>query len=106
MIQISTESVNGTSVISLSGKLNLSTTRTLESTFKEALLQSPKAVYLDMSKTDYVDSSGIGAIIRCMNWAKKENVEFACADLTDDVLSVFKIAKLDSYIKVVTLKEP
>ncbi len=104
MIEISTASADKKSVISITGKLNLSSTRTLESAFKEALLLSPVSVYLDMSKTEYVDSSGIGAIIRCMNWAKKENVEFACADLTDDVMSVFKIAKLDSYIKVISLK--
>lgn len=99
-MRVKLETVNQKAVLSLRGKLDLSTARNLEAGFKEALETSPEAIYLNLSETDYIDSSGIGSIIRCMNKAKKEGITFGCCDPTNDVKNIFKIAKLENYLNL------
>ena len=72
MIEVEISSKGKISIISIIGKLDLSSTRKLEAEFKEEIMKKPEAIYFDMAATDYIDSSGIGTIIRCMNWAKKD----------------------------------
>lgn len=105
MIRVEIENKNNKSVLHIRGKIDLSSARNLENSFKEAIEEKPEAIYLDLSETDYIDSSGIGSIIKCMNKSKKEGVAFGCCDPGDDVLSIFKIAKLDGYLNLTSLKD-
>ena len=101
MIEIKTSSKENRSVLAISGRLNISSVRELESDFKNEIRKKPESIEINFAKTTYIDSSGIGSIIRCMNWAKKSQISFICSEPSKEVMSIFKIAKLDSYLNII-----
>ena len=94
-----------TEIIVLSGKYDISEIIKFETQFKELLKKRPERIALNLSDLAYIDSSGIGSIIRCMNFASRDNIQFICFALNDSILSVFKMAKLDQYIVLMSEDE-
>jgi anti-anti-sigma regulatory factor len=50
----------------------------------------------------YIDSSGVGSLIRCMNYAMRENSHLLCYDLNDSINAVFEMTHLSHFIEVLT----
>jgi stage II sporulation protein AA (anti-sigma F factor antagonist) len=57
------DSENGASIVTLSGELDLSTIRRVEAALLEQIHQR-RAVLVDLSGVSFIDSSGIGVLIR------------------------------------------
>ena len=55
-----------------------------------------KRVLLDLNNVDYVDSSGLGAIVRLWTSARKANCEFKVTNLTPRIKDLFSITNLNS----------
>ncbi len=67
--------------------------------FKEGMRSQTEAgakiVVLNLQKVDFVDSSGLGAIVAAMKAMGKERT-LALAGLTPTVAKVFKLTRMDS----------
>ncbi|WP_050931905.1 STAS domain-containing protein [Aestuariivita boseongensis] len=71
--------------------------------FKEDMRQitqgAPDRVVLDLSKVDFVDSSGLGAIVAAM-----KQLDGACkldlAGLSDPVAKVFRLTRMDTVFQI------
>ena len=100
-----TETRKNTVIFGLYGKYDVSEIIRFESQFKDAVKELPERIALNLSELDYIDSSGIGSLIRCMNIALHDGVDFLCYDVNDKVVGIFKAAKLDQYLKLLTLSE-
>jgi anti-sigma B factor antagonist len=71
--------------------------------FKDAMRaetdSGPETVVLDLSKVEFIDSSGLGAIVAAMKHMGKER-RLALAGLTPTVERVFKLTRMDSVFSV------
>jgi anti-sigma B factor antagonist len=71
--------------------------------FKDAMRRQtdggPDLVVLDLSRVDFIDSSGLGAIVAAMKHMGKER-RLALAGLTPTVERVFKLTRMDSVFSV------
>lgn len=61
-------------------------------------------VVLDLSNVEFIDSSGLGAIVASMKHMGKER-KLALAGLTPNVEKVFKLTRMDSVFSVYTTLE-
>jgi anti-sigma B factor antagonist len=77
--------------------------------FKEKtspLVKDPvKTILANFSDLNYIDSSGIGALILLMNTAKNLNVELVLYNIPKEIHNVFKIAYLDKFFHITTSQE-
>ena len=71
--------------------------------FKDAMRDIPKEaphrVILDMSGIDFLDSSGLGAVIGAMKLLAPDHT-LEIAGLTPAVAKVFKLTRMDSYFTI------
>lgn len=60
----------------------------------------PRKVNLDFSKTSFMDSSGIGALVSIMKIAKNNGIALAVCGLTPQVLAVLTMTGLDRVLNI------
>ena len=92
-------------VIDISGRFDITEAPQFEVTFKEMVKDKPKDVAFDFSAVEYIDSSGIGALIKAFNIVRTYGSDMMLFGLKPGVLAVFKVAQLDAFFKVLTLDE-
>ena len=88
---ISEKICNSISVITLQGTLDASTASTLK-TFKPALPASSPIV-IDFSRVDFLDSSGLGALVGIAREKRSKGGEVTLACLNNKVRKVFEITQ-------------
>lgn len=50
---------------------------------------------IDLSQVRFIDSSGVGLMLRIMNWARQHDTDVRFTDPTPDVLNVLRLTRLD-----------
>jgi anti-sigma B factor antagonist len=92
-------------VIGLNGSFDIGEVTDFETRFKSILKQHPEHVALRLKDLNYIDSSGVGSLIRCMNYAMRENSHLLCFDLSESIHSVFEMTHLSHFIEVLSHKD-
>lgn len=64
-----------------------------------------KQVFLDFSKLNFVDSSGIGSLLRISDFLKEKNSKFFIVGINKVMSSVFKLAGLYQIFTIIEKKE-
>lgn len=59
----------------------------------------PERVVLDLQKVDFLDSSGLGAVVAAMKYLGKER-SLELAGLTGKVSKVFRLTRMDSVFTI------
>ena len=88
--------------IKLIGKYDIEELLFFSTLFTDEISKKPKVIALDLEELSYIDSSGIGSLIRYMNMSAKENIEFLCYNLSDNIENIFKISKLDRFLTILS----
>ena len=89
----------------LIGKLEVSNAVRLETEFKSLLERVPAAIGINMENLRYIDSSGISALLRCANSAKKAGIKFGCYNVAKDTESVFNLSQVSAHINLTNKHE-
>lgn len=92
-------------LLRLTGKFDIEQSDYFEKTFADLFKDKPRRVGLDMTEVNFIDSSGIGAMIKALNMVKSAGGELILFGLKPMILSVFKLAKLDNFFKVLSPEE-
>jgi anti-sigma B factor antagonist len=92
-------------IVRLSGRFNIEEVINFEKVVNEIIELSPRALSLDMSELKYIDSSGIGSLIKAMNIAKNRDIELVITDLDKEIMHIFKLAYLDRFFTISTQEE-
>jgi HptB-dependent secretion and biofilm anti anti-sigma factor len=100
MMKIDVTNENSVLVLGLSGKFNIEEVTKFEETAPLETLKSLKAVAIDFSEVEYIDSSALGSLIKMMNKAKNLGVEFNLYNMPQPILSIFKLAYLDKFFMI------
>jgi anti-sigma B factor antagonist len=86
------------SIIDLKGDINSFAVETLNNAFSEASGQSTRAVLLNFSEVEYINSTGIALIVGLMSKARQNNQRLVTYGLSDHYVSIFNITRLSDYI--------
>lgn len=92
-------------VIEIGGKYDIESTEEFESAFQKVLESKPELVAVEMSRLEYIDSSGIGSLIKCLNSLKAKNGKLILVGMKPMILNVFKLAKLDFFFEILSSVE-
>ncbi|WP_440656201.1 STAS domain-containing protein [Candidatus Pelagibacter sp. HIMB1509] len=86
-------------IINVNGDVDLENSDSLREQVSTAL-ESNSAVSVNMSEVSYIDSSGIAALIESRQKAEEANKSFKIQKPSEAVISVLKMAKLDTFFVI------
>jgi len=96
---VSSEIVSGALVVSVRGDVDLATASHLDSEILTSW-QPPQALIVDASAVPFMDSTGLGVLIKAAERAGELGGTVAIVTTTDRVRKVITITGLDSFIYV------
>ena len=87
-------------IISVSGEVDLYNVSDLKKALFSVTDGKYNSVVVDMKNVNYMDSSGIGALVAGQKKMKAHNGKFALINIHDDVLNILKLATLDKFFRI------
>ncbi len=87
-------------IIAVSGEVDLYNVSDLKKALFSVTDGKYPSVVVDMKNVNYMDSSGIGALVAGQKKIKAHNGKFALINIHDDVLNILKLATLDKFFKI------
>ncbi|ABZ93871.1 Anti-sigma factor antagonist [Leptospira biflexa serovar Patoc strain 'Patoc 1 (Ames)'] len=91
--------------IEIAGKFDIESTEEFESIFNKLIESSPNLVSIEMSRLDYIDSSGIGSLIKSLNSLKNKKGKLLLVGMKPMIQNVFKLAKLDMFFEIMNASD-
>jgi anti-sigma B factor antagonist len=85
---------SGFQVLQVSGEVDLSWSPKLRKAVLDALAKD-QPMAIDLSRVEYIDSSGIAALVEGFQNARGKKQSFGLLRISKPVLSVLKLARLD-----------
>ncbi|RME91800.1 MAG: anti-sigma factor antagonist [Candidatus Hydrogenedentota bacterium] len=92
-------------VLKLKGSLDIYTSLDLKSSMETVPVDKDHILVFDMSQVDYVDSSGIGTLIKIANKVQDGEGEFFITGIKPMIEKIFKVAGLTNYFQILTKEE-
>ncbi|MDH5719375.1 MAG: STAS domain-containing protein [Spirochaetia bacterium] len=89
-------------IIQIFGNLDIYTAVDLKSHFDKINIAKDAPLVLELSNLSYMDSSGIGALIKLANQVKEANGILYLTGIKPIIQKVFKIAGLTGYFNVLS----
>ena len=83
----------------LSGEIDLDKSPEVRENIKD-LIDKVKIIEVQLSKVNYIDSSGIAALVEGMQLSKSNSKEFFLTDVSNEVMKVIKLAHLDKIFQI------
>jgi len=100
-MEIHTRTVGDVHVLDISGKITLGeATKTIRHTISDLLQNGGKKIVLNLTDVNYIDSSGIGELVRTYTTVTKEGTELKLLNLTKKIREVLMITKLLTVFQV------
>jgi anti-sigma B factor antagonist len=88
-------------VVTVSGRLVLGRdVELLETAVKNLIEQGRKRIVFDIATLDYVDSSGIGAMVSCLTHLRKSGGDLRLAGANARIQKLFKLARVDELLSM------
>ena len=93
------EERDGAKIIHLEGDIDLEQTEAVRTALIKAIEEN-KVVYANMTNVSYIDSSGVSVLIEVNQIAGENDKTFILEKISEQVSSVLKMAKLDSFFTI------
>ena len=87
-------------IIDVTGEMDLYNSYKLKELVMKMLEKSVKNFIINLEQVDYIDSSGIGALIYICSTIKKMNLNLAIANIHGSVKKVIELTKLMRYFPI------
>jgi anti-sigma B factor antagonist len=87
-------------IVRAAGRITSATSAMLESTLRD-LVSDSKRVVLDLTKVDYIDSSGLGALVSVYMHARRINCDLEIANPKQRITDLFSRSGLTKVFAVV-----
>jgi len=82
-------------VIAFEGEIDLQSSPKAREILLATVSEKPNVV-VDLSKVTYADSSGVASLVEAYQLSRDRNSHFALAAVSESVLKVLKLARLDT----------
>ena len=90
----------GVVVIGVDGQLIVSNRHELKERVSEAVDFGSRKVLVDFTRTGYIDSSGLGALVSLAKKLRETGGELRLAGLNEDLRTLFELTKLDTLFAI------
>ena len=95
-----TKDASGVAVLQVEGQLIVGNRQELKELVQAALDQGERRLLIDFSRTGYIDSSGLGALVSISKKIREAGGELRLSGLNDDLRSLFELTKLDTLFAI------
>jgi anti-sigma B factor antagonist len=95
----------GVLVVRVEGQLIVGNRQELKSVIQEAVDNGERKFLIDFSKTGYIDSSGLGALVSISKKIREQGGELRLSGLNEDLRSLFELTKLDTLFAITDTPE-
>ncbi|WP_077488067.1 STAS domain-containing protein [Sinomonas mesophila] len=85
----------GYTALAGTGRLNMVSAPKLRDVVTEAIGQGHNRLVLDMAGTEFIDSSGLGALVGCLKAARQAGGDLRIANVGSQVQMVLKLTSMD-----------
>ena len=100
-MEIHTRRVGDVHVLDINGKITLGeATANIRHTINDLLENGGKKIVLNLTDVNYIDSSGIGELVRTYTTVTREGKELKLLNLTNKIREVLVITKLLTVFQV------
>jgi anti-sigma B factor antagonist len=100
-----TKGSNGVVVVQVEGQLIVGNRHELKELVQAALERGERRLLIDFSRTGYIDSSGLGALVSISKRIREVGAELRLSGLNDDLRSLFELTKLDTLFAITETSE-
>ena len=87
-------------IIDVNGEMDLYNSYKLKELVMKMIEKSIKVFIINLEQVDYIDSSGIGALIYISSTIKKMNLKLALSNVHGSVKKVIELTKLMGYFPI------
>ena len=87
-------------IILLEGELDLYNAPELEKVFQNLIKKGVKSFVLDLGNINYIDSSGVGMLLKLNSITKEENLDFVMSTVEGEVLNVLNLTNLIKFFPI------
>lgn len=94
------EKQDSVTVISVDGQLVVSNRQEFKQLVLDEVADGARIVIIDFSRTSYVDSSGLGALVSLGKRLRESGAELRLAGLNEDMVALFELTRLDSLFRL------
>ena len=95
----------GVTTIKVDGQLIIGNRHELKDLIQAALERGDRRLLIDFSRTGYIDSSGLGALVSISKRIREAGGELRLSGLNDDLRSLFELTKLDTLFAITETPE-
>lgn len=89
-------------ILCLDGQLNLTSASTLKEASKELLDNETKKMVLNLEKVDFINSSGLGALVSILKDVRNARASMRISNLAPYVREIFDITQLSNIFEIFT----
>jgi anti-sigma B factor antagonist len=100
-----TKDENGVVVVQVDGQLIVGNRQQLKDMVQAAVDGGESRILIDFSRTGYIDSSGLGALVSISKKVREAGGELRLAGLNEDLRSLFELTKLDTLFSIAETRE-
>jgi anti-anti-sigma factor len=90
-------------LLAIKGRFNIEQVEAFETALENCA--GIRWIILDLSAMRYIDSSGIGSLIKAVNIAKNEKREILLHSIDPAIMNVFRLAYLDKFFSIRSREE-
>jgi anti-sigma B factor antagonist len=95
----------GVTTIKVDGQLIIGNRHELKDLVQAALDRGERRLLIDFSRTGYIDSSGLGALVSISKRIRESGGELRLSGLNEDLRSLFELTKLDTLFSITETPE-
>jgi anti-sigma B factor antagonist len=95
-----TKDPSGVAVVQVEGQLIVGNRQELKELVQTALDSGERRILIDFSRTGYIDSSGLGALVSISKRIREMGGELRLSGLNEDLRSLFELTKLDTLFAI------
>jgi anti-sigma B factor antagonist len=99
MIRVDTDVEDGVAVVQPQGRLTMVTAPELRQVVAETVASGRSRIVVDLSGTEFLDSSGLGALIAGLKTARQAGGDLRIACLGPQPATVLKLTNLDRVLR-------
>jgi anti-sigma B factor antagonist len=97
---IEVTSQSGCTVVAVRGEVDLATAPTLKNQLLELVAEGVREIVVDLSSTDFLDSTGLGAVVAAYKRVRAHDGHLKLVATTARVKRVFEITNLDRVVPI------
>lgn len=87
-------------ILSLQGRLDLTNASTLKEASKDVLESQAKKMILNLDKVDFINSSGLGALVSILKEVRNSHGALRLTNLAPYVKEIFDITQLSNIFEI------